>query len=296
MAPQPQALARLHRRLPGTAEAPWLHQEVARRMADKLALIRREPAAWLDWWSARGGGQALLAQRYPQAARLVVEPTVAAQATMRTAMPSGPLAWLRRQPRSQVWLESDWQPAEPVPELLWANMMLHWVADPLTLLRRWHEGLAIDGVLMLSTFGPDTLAELRQLYRDLGWPAPVHDFQDMHDLGDQLVVAGFADPVMDMERLTLTWPDADALLAELRTWGGNAHPGRFTGLRTPRWRARLAQILQDRLAGADGRLALTLEIVYGHAVRPLPRPKLAGETRVSLDDMRAMTRSRRAGS
>jgi malonyl-CoA O-methyltransferase len=114
---------------------------------------------------------------------------------------------------------------------------------------------------------------------------------DMHDLGDMLVQAGFADPVMDQEVLTLTWPDADTLLAELRALGGNADPRRHAGLRTPRWKARLKQRLQDR-ADAQGRIAMTFEIVYGHAFRVAARPRLAAQTEVSLDTMREMVRRR----
>jgi malonyl-CoA O-methyltransferase len=113
----------------------------------------------------------------------------------------------------------------------------------------------------------------------------------MHDLGDMLVTAGFADPVMDQETVTLTWPDADAALAELRTLGGNVSPQRFAGLRTPRWRQRLGQTLVERAGTGDGRIALEFEIVYGHAFRPAPRPRLAAQTEVSVDEMRQMVRS-----
>ena len=99
---------------------------------------------------------------------------------------------------------------------------------------------------MFSTFGPDTLAELRALYRELGWAAPAQAFVDMHDLGDMLVHAGFADPVMDQEHLTLHWPGPRELLAELRSLGGNLNPARHRGLRTPRWRSRLEAALRER--------------------------------------------------
>jgi malonyl-CoA O-methyltransferase len=107
-----------------------------------------------------------------------------------------------------------------------------------------------------------------------------------------LVHAGFADPVMDQEQITLTWASADALLAELRTLGGNVASARFGGLRTPRWRKRLVDALTLG-AGADGRPRLTFELVYGHAFRPPPRPRVAGETNVPLEDMRAMMRAGR---
>jgi malonyl-CoA O-methyltransferase len=117
----------------------------------------------------------------------------------------------------------------------------------------------------------------------------------MHDLGDMLLHAGFADPVMDQEEITLTWPTAEAALAELRGLGGNVALNRAEGLRTPRWRGRLLDDLQARCA-RDGRVALDFEIVYGHAFRAAPKPQLAAETMISLDAMRLMARARRPGT
>jgi malonyl-CoA O-methyltransferase len=122
------------------------------------------------------------------------------------------------------------------------------------------------------------------------------EFTDMHDIGDALVQAGFADPVMDQEHLTLTWESPRALLEELHMLGGNTHPGRYAGLRSPRWRGRLEHAITQRLAAAGGRLALTFEIVYGHAFNPAPRVRVAERTEVSLDAMRAMVRTGRSGS
>jgi malonyl-CoA O-methyltransferase len=170
-------------------------------------------------------------------------------------------------------------------------MALHAQADLDDTLKAWHAALAVDGFLMCSGLGPDTARELRGLYQQLGWPLPTIQFIDMHDLGDALVKAGFSDPVMDMERLTLTWPDAPAMLAELRTWGGNVAWGRFAGLRTPRWRDRLVQALEDHLRGPDGRLRLTVELVYGHAIKPLPKVPLSSEAKVSLGDMKRLIKS-----
>jgi malonyl-CoA O-methyltransferase len=117
-------------------------------------------------------------------------------------------------------------------------------------------------------------------------------FVDMHDLGDMLVHAGFADPVLDQETLTLHWPDAYALLAELRTLGANIAPDRYAALRTPRWRERLLSELAG-LAGPDGRLRLSFEVAYGHAFKARPRARAGEPTRVSLEEMRSMVRSQR---
>lgn len=287
---QAAAVAAHLRRAAGAEAAPWLHGEVARRMAARLEIMRAAPTRIVEWWAALGHGDALRTH-YPRARVDACEPTPALAARSARRAPW----WSVRRWRGaapEVWCE----PAEPPPgqaQLVWANMMLHWDADPAPRLRRWHAALATDGFVMFSCFGPDTLLGLRRLYRGLGWGAAVHDFIDMHDLGDAMVRAGFAEPVMDMERLTLTWADADALLAELRGLGGNAAAARFTGLRTPRWRERLRAELTRELAGPDGRLALGFEIVYGHAFKPPPRLPVAAETRVSAEALRTMARGTR---
>ena len=144
---------------------------------------------------------------------------------------------------------------------------------------------------MFSCLGPGTLRELRALYARLGWGLPTPAFVDMHDLGDMLVHAGFADPVMDQEVITLQWRDADSLLAELRSLGGNASPQRHAGLRTPRWRERLIGELAA-LADAQGRISMSFEVAYGHAFRAAPRARVSDVTSVPLDDMRALIRGR----
>ncbi|MEK8087203.1 biotin synthase [Aquabacterium sp. A3] len=296
--PHPQALARQARRL-AQAGAPWLNQEVARRLADKLAPIRLQPRRWLDWSAHLGDGAAVVRQAYPDAQRLLAEPHSAlAGASAATAAAQAPVGWAarllgRRAQAPAVWVPGDgaappW--GQEGVDLLWANMALHTAADLPGLMTCWHRALAVDGFLMASGLGPDTARELRSLYAELGWGLPTVQFVDMHDLGDELVQAGFADPVMDMERLTLTWATPEAMLAELRTWGGNVAVGRFAGWRTPRWRERWLAAAQERLVGGDGRLSLTVELVYAHAVKPVPRAMVAPETRVSLDDMRQMMR------
>jgi malonyl-CoA O-methyltransferase len=268
--------------------APWLHGEVARRMAERLPVIRQQPEVVIDWWARAGASQEVLARVYPKARLVRVEPARVAAPGAGAAAPW----WSPRRWRPAAAAIDDGEVPARAGQLLWANMMLHAVPDPEAVMQRWRAALAIDGFLMFSTFGPDTLAGLRALYREAGWGAAHAPFTDMHDLGDMLVAAGFADPVMDQERLTLTWATAEQLLAELRTLGGNAEPARFAGLRTPRWRSRLLAALRER-AAADGRIGLEFELVYGHAFNPPPRARLAGETHVALEDLRAMARSGR---
>ncbi len=279
----PVAAAAWQRRAP--ERTPWLHEEVGRRMQERLEWIRLQPQAWAHWSPVRGGLQthALLATRYPAAGCYLVEdlPARARQALRTLARP-----WW------QLWGPARPQAVGELPEagvqMLWANMALHLAADPQALIVQWHRALATDGFLMFSCLGPDTLRELRALYAALGWPPAAPDFTDMHDWGDMLVHAGFAEPVMDMERLTLTWAMPGALLDELRELGANLHPDRFAGLRGRVWRHRLEDELVRALAGPDGRLALTFEVIYGHALKPAPRVRVASESRLSLQDMKTL--------
>ena len=179
--------------------------------------------------------------------------------------------------------------------MVWANMALHMAPDPQALIAAWHRALAVDGFLMFSCLGPDTLRELRELYQRLDWPPPSHQFTDMHDWGDMLVGAGFAEPVMDMERITLSFATPERLIRELRQLGRNLHPGRFGGLRGRQWLAQLHQQMARDLQNPEhhGQLTLTFEVIYGHALKPSPRLRARPEATVSLDDMRLALRERK---
>ena len=258
--------------------SPWLHEEVARRMEERLAWIKCQPAAWRHWAPVAGGLQAheLLQGRYPKAVCHLTETTpqrAAYAARMLTKPWWRPSRWFAGGPRTG-----------PAPagaaDMLWANMTLHMVADPQQLIAQWHAALAVDGFLMFSCLGPDTLSQLRELYRNLDWPPPAHDFTDMHDWGDMLVGAGFAEPVMDMERVSLSFQTPERLLQELRGLGRNLHPARFAGLRGRRWQAQLHAAL------ATAPLKLDFEVIYGHAFKPRPKLAMRPETVLSLAQMR----------
>ncbi len=282
------ALAHAQRRLQRAQQPPWLHGEAARRMAQRLPVIRLQPQRVVDWGAFAGASQGLLRQAYPRARLLAVESDAARCAATAAALQQP--WWSAQRWRSggaSAQLAAQVQPG--CAQLLWSNMGLHGVIDPQAEMAAWHRALEVDGFLMFSTLGPGTLRGLAEVYAAQGWPVPMAPLVDMHDLGDMLVQAGFADPVMDQETITLTWPAAPALLAELRTLGANVDPRRAPGLRTPRWRLRLEALLAQR-AGADGRIALEFELVYGHAFRAAPRAQLAARTEVPLADMRAMVR------
>jgi malonyl-CoA O-methyltransferase len=151
-------------------------------------------------------------------------------------------------------------------DLAVSNLALHWSNAPDAVLTELQRVLRGGGLLMFTTFGPDTLRELAQASADVHGRSPVHFFVDMHDLGDMLIRSGFANPVMDMEYLTLTYARIDDLFRDLRASGAMSTRADNIGLRTPRWRERLTQ--RYELLRREGRLPATFEIVYGHAWKP----------------------------
>lgn len=262
-------------------------------MQQRLDWIVKPPEQWCHWEPVRGGIQAhhLLRERYPQAECTIYEPVARREAVAQDKL------------GSRWWQLSRWKgaavqmaaPADASMDMLWANMLLHTAADPQTLIERWHKALKVDGYVMFSCLGPDTVQQLHRLYTELGWGPAGHTFTDMHDWGDMLVHSGFAEPVMDMERITLTFATPQRLLQELRELGRNLHPGRFAGLRGRGWKAGLLQKMAERWADKqpDGQLSLTFEIVYGHAYKPQPKLRLEANSAVSLEDMKAMLKQPR---
>lgn len=263
---------------------PWLHGEVARRMLERLQWIRQKPQAWTHWQPLLSGVDPHRALSLWCAAPANLVETEPARLALAQRLFERPW-WQRWRGPALSWQE----PAPQSQDLIWANMVLHTEIHPQALLAQWHRMLRANGFLMLSCLGPDTGIELRQVYQELGWPPAGAEFTDMHDWGDMLVGSGFAEPVMDMERLTLTFASAEDVLTELRQWGRNVHPARFPALRARGWRAQLiAAIERHWPRQADGRLSLTVELVYGHAFKSASGPKLAPLSTVSVEAMREM--------
>ncbi|MGB4117559.1 MAG: biotin synthase [Polaromonas sp.] len=281
----PIAVARWQRIAP--LASPWLHEEVASRMRGRLQWIKLQPQAWAHWGALRGGLQnhQKLAEKYPKSDCFIAETQqIRAQAAPEIIAKKWwqPAAWLRPAARFDM-------PPPASVDMLWANMALHEAADPQALLAQWHSALKVGGFLMFSCLGPDTAIELRDLYKKLGWPPAGHVLTDMHDWGDMLVAAGFAEPVMDMERITLTYETPARLLQELAELGRNFHPARFAGLRGRQWRTQLESELANHLTTEpDGRLHLTFEVIYGHALKAQPKIKVSALSSVSVRDMRSL--------
>lgn len=267
-------------------------------MLERLDWIREVPEAWVHWAPLSGGMAAhrRLCERYPQAqAWLAGAGATTALERLRQQQPSGWAAWAQRWKGGRERAARLWPVVPTTPmlqaDMVWANMALHLSPDPAQLLAGWRDMLRVDGYLMFSALGPDTLHELRDLHQAQGWPAPMHPLTDMHDWGDMLVELGWAEPVVDMERLTLTYPDAARLLADLRGWGRNFASQRFPALRGRGYRRDwLAAVEQHLPRDSEGRLVLTFEVVYGHVLRARPRLSGAVEQQVTLQDMRAMLR------
>jgi malonyl-CoA O-methyltransferase len=288
----PVAASRWQRLAPPAS--PWLHEEVASRMLDRLQWIKLKPQIWAHWGALRGGLQAhaTLAARYPDSACFVVE---AQEERARAATKNIAKEWWNPRRWMAAVTRFEAPPAGTV-DMLWANMALHESADPAALLAGWRDALKVDGFLMFSCLGPDTVREIRELYAALGWPPAGHELTDMHDWGDMLVQTGFAEPVMDMERITLTYETPARLLKELRELGRNFHPKRFPALRGRIWKAKLEQAIGQHLVkGGDGRLTLTFEVIYGHALKAAPKIRVNPLSSVSVEDMRSMLHGSRPG-
>jgi malonyl-CoA O-methyltransferase len=264
-------------------EADFFAREVDRRMQERLDFVTLEPKRILDLGCSRGGSFPGLTARYPEAELLGLDVAPAMLATGREQRP-GWQRWLGLGKHSApLRLAAD---AANLPlksrstEIVWSNLLLHWLDDPIPALAEAHRVLDIGGLLMFSTLGPDTLKELRAAFSD-GY-AHTQRFADMHDLGDMLVGCGFADPVMDMEVITLTYDDLDTMFAELRAAGSScAMKARRHGL-TGRQSWANGKAAYEAMR-QDGRLPATFEVIYGHAWRAAPKKTPDGRAIVRFD-------------
>jgi malonyl-CoA O-methyltransferase len=269
----PKAVRRqFARRAASLHRADFLFRETERRLLERLELVRMQPAAIVDVGCGLGRSLAALAQRYPQAALFGCDQALPVARAARAALAPpqrGLLARLRGRPAQSLAaiFVADGQAlplADSSVDLLWSNLVFHWFADPPRAVEEWHRVIRPGGLLTFTALGVDSFTELRQA------GARTMPFPDMHDLGDLLSAAGFAEPVMDMDRITLTYREPEALLADARLLGGNALRGRFRGLLGRGHRREwLAAI--ERTRGGDGLLRLTLELVFGHAWCPTPK-------------------------
>ena len=240
--------------------AAVLAQEVGRRMAERLAYVRIEPQRLMDVGCATGDGIRDLIARFPKALPIATDyakPMLDAVASHH--------GWLDRwRGKAPRLLNADVRQlplAANSLDLVWSNLMLHWLEDPLPAFKELHRVMTVGGLLTFSMLGPDTLKEIRRAFAACGIAPSLRPFLDMHDVGDMLVAAGFADPVMDMEYVTLTYRTPRGLLRDQRHLG--VRDALLGHLPWPQWRRVLAA--WGRVAGL---LPASFEIVYGHAWKP----------------------------
>jgi malonyl-CoA O-methyltransferase len=269
--------------------APWLHEEVGSRMAQRLAWIKQQPANWVNWRAGLSGRavHALVAKQYPDSDVFLAPDGMDIHQFASLLMANkgflrGLISKIQGQDKRMLGPIED-----GTANMVWANMALHTEPDPAATVKAWHRKLCVDGYLMFSCLGPDTALELRQIYKEQGWAPAAHPLTDMHDWGDLLVATGFAEPVMDMERIVLSFATPQRALQELRGLGRNLHPARFSGLRSRAWHEQLLQAMAG-MKNSQGQIEITFEVIYGHAFKPAPRLKVSAESAISMRDMRTM--------
>jgi len=267
--------------------AAVLHAEIRQTLLERLELTSMAPRAVVDAGAGTGHGSRALKRRYPRALVIALDSSrgmLCAAARQQS--------WLR--PFARVCADAERLPLKDGSiDLIVSNLLLQW-CDPDAVFAEFRRVLAPQGLLSFSAFGPDTLRELRAAWVQVDARSHVHQFFDMHDLGDALVRSGFAAPVLDVERITLKYLDVRALAADLKALGAhNATAGRAKGLTTPRQFAAM-QAAYEKFR-QDGRLPATYEVVFAHAWAPAEpgrrsNPQQAG---VSLEDLKRQLRARR---
>jgi malonyl-CoA O-methyltransferase len=268
----------------------FLRREISARMHERLQLVKITPRRVLDAGCGAGADLAMLRKDFSGAQIVGLD---AAPAMIKAAQgPASALASLNQLVARLLPIKSgvdllcgdfgNLALAANTIDLVWSNLALHWHAQPDVVFAEWHRVLRADGLLMFSCFGPDTFKEVKAAFVDAGLAPPALPFVDMHDFGDMLVQAGFATPVLDMETITVTYASAQALLLDVRAWGGNPLATRERGLTGKLAWQRMLDAL-ERMRRPDGKIGLSFEINYGHAFRPQPRVTRAGEAIIRFD-------------
>jgi malonyl-CoA O-methyltransferase len=283
-------------------DVAFLPREIAQRMRERLDYIKVNPAQVLDAGCGAGDDLPALRERFPEAPVFGTDLSRAmlARAVQHDATDT---SWRRFLPaslgkalgsRGPRFAQADFSAlpfASGAFEFIWSNLALHWHSRPDLVFPEWQRVLKVNGLLMFSTLGPDTLKELRGAYAEIEAAHGVNthkhviDFVDMHDLGDMLVESGFEIPVMDQETLTITYKSPESLLADVRRWG--AYPFRreaSPGVASRRMQKALLAALEARRR-ADGTIPLTFEVIYGHAWKAVPRMTPEGHGIVRIEDI-----------
>lgn len=264
----------------------WLQREVRARLFERLEEMPLEPQRIVDLGSGSGAGSAELKQRYRHAEVIGID---LAHAMCRQTIRQS--RW--RRPVNAVQADAAGIPlASNSVELVIANLALQWLTDLPAVLNGVRRILRPDGVFLFSTFGPDTLMELREAWAEVDDQPRVSRFIDQHVIGDLLLSSGFRDPVMDCDRITATYPDVNKLMRDLKNIGAhNASSDRPRGLTGKHKLAAMRQAYEAFRDDRSGQLPATWEVVYGTAWgpqegQPVRNPE-GGETAAfSLDALR----------
>ena len=250
-----------------------LQREVCDRLLERLDYMTLQPGRVLDVGSGTGYGLEHLRSRYAEAecCALDIAPAMLSATRARLPQPTWAQRALQRltpNPSSLTHLMcADMERLPLAPNsmnLVWSSLALQWAHDLEATLKGFHQVLAPGGLLIFATFGPDTLKELRAAFTAIDDAPHVNRFVDLHDIGDMLIHAGFASPVMEMDMLTLTYADLKSLMRDLKGIGAhNAAAARRRGLFGKSAWARLEQAYESQRL--EGRLPATFEVVYGHA-------------------------------
>ncbi|WP_028536689.1 malonyl-ACP O-methyltransferase BioC [Paludibacterium yongneupense] len=248
--------------------AAVLQREVSTRMASRLDYVRHAPSLILDAGSGTGFGAAELRRRYPDARVLELDlaPGMLLESRGKQRASGGRVRrWLRPARPWQICGDIERLPlADASVDMIWSNLAIQWVNIPDAMFREFRRVLKEGGLLMFSTLGPDTLKELNASFGGLDEATHVNRFIDMHDLGDALLLAGFTEPVMDTDRIVLTYDTVRDVMRDLKALGAhNATAGRRRGLMGKEAWRRIEQNYETWRR--DGVLPASYEVVYGHA-------------------------------
>ena len=245
--------------------AAVLQREVAKRLLERLELTAIRPKRILDLGCGTGRNLTQLRRLYPKARLFAADLAfnMLTQARRR-------VGWWR--PPPLVCADALYQPFVAGSfDFVYCNLVLQWCEDLDRTFAELRRILSPHGLLLFSTFGPDTLKELRAAWRQVDSFNHVNRFIDMHDIGDALIRAGFAEPVMDVEQLTLTYANVNSLAKDLKAIGArNVTVGRPRGLGGRRRLERLTAAYEP--LRREGRLPATYEVVYGTAWTPAYMP------------------------
>lgn len=249
----------------GYRAASALQSEVQTRLLESLAYLdSAQPQVIVDVGSGPGAAAAELKRRWPKARVLALD------WSMPMLRQSGARWWRRAPPFERVCADAAALPmADDSVDLIVSNLCLHGIEDLPATLSGFRRVLRPDGLLLFSSLGPDTLRELRDAFASVDDAPHIHPFPAIQGIGDALMAAGFRDPVLDREHLTVTYPDVRALLRDLRaSGGGNALQTRRRGL-TGKTRFARAQQAYEAMR-RQGVLPSTWEIIYAQAWGPKP--------------------------